>query len=61
VLAGNVLAAWRQAGVSVRRGRDMNHPFNRQSFNILAKSENSIPRIVPKRIFVEFQSFAAFQ
>ena len=44
-----------------RCGRDMNQPFNCQSFNILAKSENPIPRIIPKWIFVEFQSFASFQ
>ncbi|KAA6327629.1 hypothetical protein EZS27_023395 [termite gut metagenome] len=44
-----------------RIGWNMNFCSNRQSFNILTKSENSIPRFIPKSIFAEFQSFALFQ
>jgi hypothetical protein len=45
----------------LRYGRKMNHLFKRQLFNILTKSENSVPRMIPKSFLRDFQSFASFQ
>jgi len=45
----------------LRFRRNMNYPLNRQSFNILTKSENPVSRIIPKSNFYDFQSFALFQ
>jgi len=45
----------------LRCGRNMNHPVNRRIFDIITKSENPVPRFIPKSNYAEFQSFALFQ